>query len=548
MAVTSDNSVIDRGFMKAFYDRIKQLFATKQETYVAGASITVTSNSDSGTLFHFGKTATDTVDGTVNVGSDGLFIDKSVSTVYFNYTSGNAHILYVFPMGGEDFPNGKRLTLLGKFETGQGSGTYTIDPYAYSKLIVTDTVSHLGDATTITEYADGVNAHFYRPFKMDFIYWNKQWYSDGYDVTLATDTIHTGGDGWKNNLPITASGVSSLVSGRLGNYLPLSGGTVTGKLQNDYTASNAPCVNKTNGDKKPRLTFQQGGVTAGSIGFDDSMTPIVAISGGTEIHKIIHDGIFEEEFNKLAVPKINELAVTRGYVTDANLAIPSVGNKSGDVNAVMYSLGSTSTNTPKSGYITFIISHILRTTDNTKFRGSQIATIGAGSAISEEAYVRNFFSDDNGTTITFGDWTKLSTSTDLKSYLPLSGGTMSSSSAAIVFPDSSSGKLTVNASNGMVMQARSGTASNKAFLLKSNDGTTDLFGYGIFASSSGGFNYAWMGTSYTDPTIKILGNKNTGFAGSITVGASIANNNPTITGGCTQTYNSTTEALEFTFN
>lgn len=198
-------------------------YATKTEAYATGLGLEITTwpasqaASDASTSFHNHLRDTDTACGRTKGQIDTsttLFIDPSISIIYFN-TSAAQKIRYIMPSGDVEFPNGKRITLVGNFYTGEKDtySEYAIDPYGYSKLLVANPMANSGTSpmltnfSSIADYADSSSVHVDRQQSMEFIFWNKKWYSRGYETTLAINEVTP--DLTKSSLPVTSGAVYS---------------------------------------------------------------------------------------------------------------------------------------------------------------------------------------------------------------------------------------------------------------------------------------------------------------------------------------------------
>ena len=196
-------------------------YATKTEAYATGLGLEISTwpaskaASDASTTFHNHLRDTDTACGRTENQIDTsttIFVDPSISIIYFNTTNAQK-IRYVMPSGDADFPNGKRITLVGNFYTGEKDAysDYAIDPYGYSRLIVANPMADAGTSPTLTnfssiaDYADSSSVHVGRQYSMEFIYWNKKWYSKGYETTLAINEVSP--EPIKASLPVTGGAV-----------------------------------------------------------------------------------------------------------------------------------------------------------------------------------------------------------------------------------------------------------------------------------------------------------------------------------------------------
>ena len=196
-------------------------YATKTEAYATGLGLEITTwpasqaASDESTSFHTYLRDTDTACGRTKSQIDTsttLFIDPSVSIIYFN-TSAAQKVRYIMPSGDVEFPNGKRITLVGNFYTGEKDtySEYAIDPYGYSKLLIANPMANSGTSpmltnfSSIADYADSSSVHVDRQQSMEFIFWNKKWYSRGYDLTMAINEITA--EGVKAFIPVTSGAV-----------------------------------------------------------------------------------------------------------------------------------------------------------------------------------------------------------------------------------------------------------------------------------------------------------------------------------------------------
>lgn len=196
-------------------------YATKTEAYATGLGLEITTwpasqaASDESTSFHTYLRDTDTACGRTKSQIDTsttLFIDPSVSIIYFN-TSAAQKVRYIMPSGDVEFPNGKRITLVGNFYTGEKDtySEYAIDPYGYSKLLIANPMANSGTSpmltnfSSIADYADSSSVHVDRQQSMEFIFWNKKWYSRGYDLTMAINEITA--EGVKAYIPVTSGAV-----------------------------------------------------------------------------------------------------------------------------------------------------------------------------------------------------------------------------------------------------------------------------------------------------------------------------------------------------
>ena len=196
-------------------------YATKTEAYATGLGLEISTwpasqaASDESTSFHNYLRDTDTACGKTKAQIDTsstLFIDPSISIIYFN-TSSAQKIRYIMPSGDVEFPNGKRITLVGNFFTGEKdiSLEYAIDPYGYSKLIIANPMAANGTSpmltnfSSIADYADSSDVHVDRQHSMEFIFWNKKWYSHGYELTMAINEISA--EGVKAYIPVTSGAV-----------------------------------------------------------------------------------------------------------------------------------------------------------------------------------------------------------------------------------------------------------------------------------------------------------------------------------------------------
>lgn len=198
-------------------------YATKTEAYATGLGLEISTwpasqaASDASTSFHNHLRDTDTACGRTKGQIDTsttLFIDPSISIIYFN-TSAAQKIRYIMPSGDVEFPNGKRITLVGNFYTGEKDtySEYAIDPYGYSKLLIANPMAAAGTSpmltnfSSIADYADSSSVHVDRQQSMEFIFWNKKWYSRGYETTLAINEVTP--DITKSSLPVTSGAVYS---------------------------------------------------------------------------------------------------------------------------------------------------------------------------------------------------------------------------------------------------------------------------------------------------------------------------------------------------
>ena len=196
-------------------------YATKTEAYATGLGLEITTwpasqaASDESTTFHTYLRDTDTACGRTKSQIDTsttLFIDPSVSIIYFN-TSAAQKVRYIMPSGDVEFPNGKRITLVGNFYTGEKDtySEYAIDPYGYSKLLIANPMANSGTSpmltnfSSIADYADSSSVHVDRQQSMEFIFWNKKWYSRGYELTMAINEITA--EGVKAYIPVTSGAV-----------------------------------------------------------------------------------------------------------------------------------------------------------------------------------------------------------------------------------------------------------------------------------------------------------------------------------------------------
>lgn len=196
-------------------------YATKTEAYATGLGLEITTwpasqaASDESTSFHTYLRDTDTACGRTKSQIDTsttLFIDPSVSIIYFN-TSAAQKVRYIMPSGDVEFPNGKRITLVGNFYTGEKDtySEYAIDPYGYSKLLIANPMANSGTSpmltnfSSIADYADSSSVHVDRQQSMEFIFWNKKWYSRGYELTMAINEITA--EGVKAFIPVTSGAV-----------------------------------------------------------------------------------------------------------------------------------------------------------------------------------------------------------------------------------------------------------------------------------------------------------------------------------------------------
>lgn len=248
----------------------------------------------------------------------------------------------------------------------------------------------------------------------------------------------------------------------LGNYLPLSGGTISSSKSNPLT------INSTHVSQSS-IDFSRGGVNKGTVGFYESLGSFLQNVTG-ETLAVKSDGAYYganiNSLRKLAtVTDLNNYLPLTGGTLSGNLTINAVGSTTLVIN-----------NNDTNGSETFM--RVLR-------KGTASAAIGFKDGLG--AYIYNYnsnkylFIDNDGYARvgTTNGSTRLALITDIPSisgYLPLSGGTMSGN---ISF-NGSTGHIVVGAretSNFVsAVSFNKGSATNSAYIGYHSTGGSDSSG------------------------------------------------------------------------
>lgn len=228
----------------------------------------------------------------------------------------------------------------------------------------------------------------------------------------------------------------------LGNYLPLTGGTITGtlKIYRDAAAINY---------------CSSGGSSHGWIGFSEADKPRVWMSNGSTSYLMWHAG---------NLTKVSQLSNDVGYLTSipshTHNYIPFEQSVNGvDMNTVKttgFYYGYTMTNSATKNISSFIVARYSHDW------GAQLQLCSSNS----KAYIR-YWRDSGGV---MGDWKTLAYTSDIPttmawgnitdkptsftpsshthSYLPLSGGTLTGSENVLTLNNTSGGNIGLKLSRG----------------------------------------------------------------------------------------------------
>ena len=184
--------------------------ADKTEALAGGVAIEITGTTSTDD-YHFGYRSTDSAKTSVATYDDALYVRSDVSTIYVSYDSG-IQITALLPSDDGAFTNGQRITLIGYYFVNQADGDYALSPYAYTRLATSKSGSDsygFGFSSDTSWGPYGKNTNNKRYVKEEFIYWNKRWYTKGYDITAVTDDLATNA-----YLPPTAVAVNAALSAK----------------------------------------------------------------------------------------------------------------------------------------------------------------------------------------------------------------------------------------------------------------------------------------------------------------------------------------------
>lgn len=458
MAVTNDNSLIDRGFLKEFFKRIKDIFALKSELptdYLTGGSQTSTSTADGGSnVFTFTKSDGATATFTVKNGTKGSTGGKG------NGVKSTA-ITYQASTSGTTTPTGTWSNTVPSVTKGQYLWTKTVLTYDDNSTSTAYSVGYQGtngtNATTTAVATTSANGLMSSSDKTKL---------DGIE-TGANNYEHPTGDG---NLHVPATGTSNdgkvltagATAGSLSWTTPLSIGT---------TATTAAAGNHTHG------SLTNGGAisSATTMAKDDD----VAFLDKSDSYKLKRSTL--RGFEKAL---IEQAASGSSDVTDSTELLTSYASNNGfaDTNAPnqMHKRKFSCVWNYIKGKIEAAYTGLNNTGTVTQVKVGTTAYDPSSGVVSLPAYptVTNSLTSTS-TTAALSAAQGKALNDKFGSYLPLSGGTMT------------------------------GTINSQDLLPK----TTDAYSLG---SSSNKFTSSYVQTS-----------------------ANI--------GLCTQTYNTATHALEFSF-
>lgn len=254
----------------------------------------------------------------------------------------------------------------------------------------------------------------------------------------------------------------------LGNYLPLSGGTISSSKSNPLT------INSTHASQSS-IDFSRGGVNKGTVGFYESLGSFLQnVTGETLAVKSdgAYYGVNIDSLRKLAtVTDLNNYLPLTGGALSGTLTIDTIGSNPFVIN-----------NNDTNGSETFM--RVLR-------KGTASAAIGFRDSLG--AYIYNYnsnkylFIDNDGYArvgTTSGN-TRLALITDIPTvsgYLPLTGGTLT-------------GTLSINSGGSEPLIINNSASAGEAYVVTKTQGTTrGVMGWnsslGMFLQDNRGYTFS----------------------------------------------------------
>lgn len=253
----------------------------------------------------------------------------------------------------------------------------------------------------------------------------------------------------------------------IGNYLPLSGGTISSSKSNPLT------INSTHASQSS-IDFSRGGVNKGTVGFYESLGSFLQNVTGETLAVKSDGAYYGANINSL-----RKLAT----VTDLNNYLPLTG---GTLN------GALTINGPNTLYhCTLNSSYTKETVLSVQRKGIYKAAFGYYDGIGAFLYnypsAKYLFVDDNGDARvgTTNGSTKLALITDIPTvsgYLPLSGGTLT-------------GTLSINSGGSEPLVINNSASAGEAYVVTKTQGTTrGVMGWnsslGMFLQDSRGYTFS----------------------------------------------------------
>lgn len=254
----------------------------------------------------------------------------------------------------------------------------------------------------------------------------------------------------------------------LGNYLPLSGGTISSSKSNPLT------INSTHASQSS-IDFSRGGVNKGTVGFYESLGSFLQnVTGETLAVKSdgAYYGVNIDSLRKLAtVTDLNNYLPLTGGALSGTLTIDTIGSNPFVIN-----------NNDTNGSETFM--RVLR-------KGTASAAIGFRDSLG--AYIYNYnsnkylFIDNDGYARvgTTSGSTRLALITDIPTvsgYLPLTGGTLT-------------GTLSINSGGSEPLIINNSASAGEAYVVTKTQGTTrGVMGWnsslGMFLQDNRGYTFS----------------------------------------------------------
>ena len=254
----------------------------------------------------------------------------------------------------------------------------------------------------------------------------------------------------------------------LGNYLPLSGGTISSSKSNSLT------INSTHASQSS-IDFSKGGVNKGTVGFYESLGSFLQnVTGETLAVKSdgAYYGVNINSLRKLAtVTDLNNYLPLTGGALSGTLTIDTIGSNPFVIN-----------NNDTNGSETFM--RVLR-------KGTASAAIGFRDSLG--AYIYNYnsnkylFIDNDGYARvgTTSGSTRLALITDIPTvsgYLPLTGGTLT-------------GTLSINSGGSEPLIINNSASAGEAYVVTKTQGTTrGVMGWnsslGMFLQDNRGYTFS----------------------------------------------------------